>query len=53
MVPLLPYLEMGNVAAKFDTTAPAVDSPIVANQAPCNTKSKFLICPSNPKPNAD
>lgn len=47
MVPLLPYLEMGNVAAKFDMTAPA-GSADPANQALCNTKSKFLICPSNP-----
>lgn len=47
MVPLLPYLEMGNVVAKFDFTV-AAGSADPANQGLANTKSKFLLCPSNP-----
>ncbi|WP_425618135.1 DUF1559 domain-containing protein [Anatilimnocola sp. NA78] len=46
MVALLPYLEQGNVAAKFNMVPTGYLDP--SNQDLCNTKMKFLLCPSNP-----
>lgn len=46
MLPLLPFLEQGNVVAKFNMVPAGNADP--SNQVLCNTKMKFLLCPSNP-----
>jgi prepilin-type N-terminal cleavage/methylation domain-containing protein/prepilin-type processing-associated H-X9-DG protein len=48
MVPLLPYLEQGNSLAQFNFVPAGNADP--SNQPLCNTKMKFLLCPSNPYP---
>ncbi|MES2792960.1 MAG: DUF1559 domain-containing protein [Planctomycetota bacterium] len=49
MVALLPYIEQGNLASKFDVTATGGFAAAV-NQPVANTRVGLIRCPSNPEP---
>lgn len=46
LLPLLPYLEQASAYNKFNMVPAGCADP--SNQPLCNTRMKFIICPSNP-----
>lgn len=54
-VSLLPYLEQGSLASRYDMRVPFVSSPTIIpgtadNQGVIQTKLAIMLCPSTPRP---